>query len=82
MRDPKRKLTKAGDLTMNFCAGTCSTAKAFMLLQKHGKILGCDVHPQVLRSRSDISESCEAQAAAKVLTDQLGAFLSRKKAAA
>lgn len=48
MRDLARKLSKAGDLVTALCAGTCSTAEAYLLLDQRSKLLRGSVDPEVL----------------------------------
>lgn len=43
-----RKSGKAYDFVMDFCAGTCSTSKPFMLLEQHRNFVGVMVDPKVL----------------------------------
>lgn len=87
-----RGFSTAGNLVMDFGAGTCSTAEVCMLIVQHSKFLGCTLNPevlvaaepylvltlafQVLNPKSDISESVEVEAAAKVFADEPGAFLA------
>lgn len=90
-----RKTRKAGDLVMEFCAVTCSTARACMSSDQHRDFVECDVDPemlsaaeadlmltsvsQVLKSKSDISGKAEVKAAANAFTDETGALLAKKK---
>lgn len=50
MRDLGRKLSKAGDLILDFCASSCSTAKFFVFLDQHRKVVESDVISKVLCS--------------------------------
>lgn len=56
MKDPVRKLSRPGHLMMAFCAGTRSTAKAFMLLDKRRKCVGCGVRYELLNAAE--AEDC------------------------
>lgn len=92
-----RKSNEAGELEVDFFAGTRSVADVFMSLERHRKLVGCDVDPEVLSAaepdvvltlasqglnpKSDFSESGEVGAAARIFTDEIGAHLARKQTA-
>lgn len=96
MRDVMRRFSEAGDLKMSFCAITCSIAKACMLLDQRRNFAGWDVSAevlsaaepyhvltsafQVLKPMSDLNESSEVEAAAKIFKDEVSALLARKEA--
>lgn len=96
MRDVGRKFSEAGAMVLDFCAGTCSTGKAWLLHDQHRKFVECDIDPevlsgakldlvltlasQVLNSGSDFSCSGEVEVAPNVVTDEIGALSARKKA--
>lgn len=96
MRDLVRKLTKAGELVLDFYAGTCFTVRACMLFDRQREFVGCDLDPevlcavesdpaltpafQVLNLKWDISGSGGVEAAAKAFIDRRRAFLASKTA--
>lgn len=96
MKDLLRKYTRPENVVLDFCARTCSAAKACMLPDQHKKFVGCDVDSellnaadkdlvvmflaQVLSSTLDIGGSAEVVAAVKVFKDEKAAVLARKKA--
>lgn len=41
-------LSRSGGVVMDFCAATCSTARACRLLDKHRKSVECDVDSELL----------------------------------
>lgn len=95
MRDLFRKLSKAGDLEMDLCAGTCSTTKSCVLFEQHRKLVENDVDTELLRAleaeltiavlfqmlnpKSSIIGSSNVEVSAKFFSAKTGAFLTRKK---
>lgn len=96
MRNPVRKFSKASDLAMHFCAGTCCTAKCACCLTNKSKFAACIVDldllsvaepslvlthiSQVLSLSPDIGRSGELEAGPKVSSDETAALRSTKKA--
>lgn len=96
MRDLLQRFTTAGELVVDFCARTCSTAIARMFLNQYGKILESDVDPEVVDAaergllltrapqmldlRSIVRKRDEVGAAAEAFKDEMGAFSARKNA--
>lgn len=96
MRDLVLIFGTAVDSVMNFCAGPNSTPKAGMLFDKHRAFARSNVEPDVLSTaepdlllmfvpqelnpKSNIAESSEAEAAAEVFTDEIGAVLTGLRA--
>lgn len=91
-----RKLSRPGSLVMDFCSGTCCTAKACMLVDQRGAFVGSFVDSELptaaerdhsmtfvthmLDPESDSGGSEKAQAAPKVFKDEIAALLASKKA--
>lgn len=48
MKNLAGKFAKRGDLMMDFCAGTCLSAKAYMALDQHRKFVGGELDSEVL----------------------------------
>lgn len=44
-----RKCTRGGDLVMDTCAGTLSTAKVGLIIPFHGRYIGCDIDIECIR---------------------------------
>lgn len=92
MRDLVAKLSSSGSLVTEFFAGTRSNTKARMLLDQYSRLVGCSVDTemlsaanlsllltpasQMLNRKPDVSGKGESAAAAKFLTDEMGAFLA------
>lgn len=81
---------------MDFCGGTCSTAKAFVFSDQHRTFVGCVVDCDVLTAAeadhlltfasqvsdtiSEINGSAEVKATAKVFKNEKAALWANKRA--
>lgn len=90
-----QKVSKAGDLVIDFRNGTYSSSSACIFFDPYRKFMECSEDRKglsaaeadlartfvswVLSLKSDIRQSGEIQAAAKVFIDEIGALLTRKK---
>lgn len=95
-KDLVRSSSRPENTVVKFCASTCSTAEACILLDQRRTFVGCDVNSElptsaeadfvltfaspVLSKKSDISGSAEVVAAAKVLKVKRAALLASEKA--
>lgn len=43
-----RKASRPGNMVINFCAATCHTARACVLLDRRRRFVGCDVYSELL----------------------------------
>lgn len=50
MKDLIRRFTKRGDWVMDYCAVTCPTAKAFLLLGEHRKFVSCHSDSELIHA--------------------------------
>lgn len=96
MKNMGWKLSRPGDLLMDYCAVKCSTTEACLLADQHRKFVVCgiDSEPgtaaepdpvlpfgsQMQNTKSDISGNAEGISAAKVSRKVWAAVLARKKA--
>lgn len=95
MEDFVQRLSAPGERAMVFCAATCRTAAACMLLDQHRKFVGYYMSPEVLTAAAakcasiytsqrlswkfDINGGGEVKAVAKVFKDKKATLLATEK---